>query len=205
MLMLYAVVPPGQVGHTVDDLHQVDGSRVGVVYQDREHEPTHRRPEVLRFGRTVLELWKQGTILPIRYGTLLETDDQLRQLIDERQDEWERRLAEVADHVEMLVHWEREPVAAVTPGASGRDYLMARADVVIHDRQQVEGLLDALGHLVHDRRFLTSGDNPRLACLVPEESVADFEVMLQAHTIASGERLWCSGPWPPFSFAGDPE
>ena len=63
----------------------------------------------------------------------------------------------------------------------------------------------ALGHLVDDHRQLTSGDNPRLACLIPEESVATFEVMLQAHALATGERLWCSGPWPPFSFGGEPE
>jgi hypothetical protein len=189
----------------MDELQQVDGVHAGVIYEERDDQPTHRRPEVLRFGRTVLQLWKQRTILPMRYGTLVHTDDELRELIGERQDEWERRLSAVAHHVEMLVHWERNPVPPLPADASGRDYLLARARAAQDDREQVDRLFGAVGHLVDDSRLLTSGDNPRLACLVAEDAVADFEVMLQAHALATGEQVWCSGPWPPFSFGGDPE
>ena len=207
MLLLYAVVP---ATHTVPsatdvdaDLELVRGDRVGVLCEQRDETPAADRAALLAFGGVLTRLVKDGPALPVRFGTVLPEEDDLRALLREREEQWASRLEAVAGHAEVIVHVADEDVAAApaSTAATGRDYLMSRA-AAVHRREAVEeGLAAAVGPRCREVRQLRSSNGLRLACLVSYDGLDDLTGTLEGWAATEpGRRVITSGPWPPFSF-----
>lgn len=207
MLLLYAVVPtdwrPSSSADTTAGLSMLTGSSVALLYDERERPPTGEREELLAFGRVVNDLAKDGPLLPVRFGTMVESIDELREVLDERSEHWEKRLAVVRGHVEMLVHVVDASAPVRTPAApgSGREYLLSRAGAHRHAEDLFEGLASAVAPFCGEVRRLAGSDELRVACLVQADAVDGFRSALDAWSAAQeGRQSSVTGPWPPFSF-----
>ncbi|HLN76093.1 MAG TPA: GvpL/GvpF family gas vesicle protein [Nocardioidaceae bacterium] len=211
MLLLYAVVqadwtPPPTGGAA--GLSMLSGPSVAVLYDERDEMPSTSREEVLGFGKVVTEVAQRGPALPVRFGTVVQTVEELRGLLEERAEDWDKRLSVVRGHVELLVHVVDEAAPAKTPASrgSGRDYLLSRAGAHRHIEELFQDLSSAVAAHCREVRRLPGSDELRVACLVPAGGVDDLRAALDTWAEhREGLRSRTTGPWPPFSFTEEDE
>jgi hypothetical protein len=202
MLLLYAVVPAGEEECRSAGLHRLDGVSVGVAFEERAVRPGTERTEVMEYARKLMALARRTSLLPMRYGTVVGSGTELAEVLSARESAWRDRLQQVAGHREMLVHiagTDRPTEPAVT-ARSGREYLLDRAAQLRQESAVLDDLCAAVADEVTEVRRLATAGEQRLACLVPEQRVRDFEAAVDAWSAGRTERVWRTGPWPPFSF-----
>lgn len=207
MLLLYAVVP-AEPHSPPPGLAVMGRAGVAVLYEEREERPSADRDEVLAFGRVVSEVAASGPVLPVRYGTVVQTADELEALLAEREEDWHKRLGVVRGHVELVVHVTDAAAPAKAPAAAGagREYLLSRASAHRHAEELFAELVTALGSHCREVRRLPGSDEVRVACLVPSDGVEELRASLEAWARAQGGRsARVTGPWPPFSFTEEDE
>jgi hypothetical protein len=171
----------------------------------------------LRHEGVVEALFEQRATLPVRFGTVMADEAQVRQQLDERGDVYLRALDRVRGRVELGVRvlWvDRSPASAPPARTSGRDYLMGRLEEErrfqarkAEARSQAESFCARLSGLATDTAVQltpTPGLLFSAAFLVDREKVADFtrEVAL-VEGGSDALRLLLTGPWPAYSFVGD--
>jgi hypothetical protein len=209
VLLLYAIVPADRVPPSAGSpggLSVLAHRSVAALYDERDEPPSTSREELVEFGRAVTEIWTAAPCLPVRYGTVLASREQLRELLEQREEEWRERLLVVAGNAELLVHVRDESAPRLAqpargePGA-GREYLLSRAAARRHTESMLEDLTAHLAPHCRELRQLRASDEVRLACLVPAEDTDKFRAALDAWAAAQdSRRVTVTGPWPPFSF-----
>jgi hypothetical protein len=156
-------------------------------------------PDALWAHERVIErLMIDRTVLPMRFGSKVAGDEELREFMNARRDELTAALARVAGRVELGLRVAQH--AAVPVGASGRDYVMAK----LHEGREADALHDPLAALAVEARLQPArgGDELlRAAYLVDRREVPRFRATVErlqsAHPDAA---ILCTGPWPPYSF-----
>jgi len=201
VLVLCAVVRPEA---PAEGLERLDRGAVSVLYESRDRAPRPEQVEVLRLGEVVQRVARNGPVLPVRFGTVVEDLAALEALARDREVGWDHRLDVVSGHVEMVVHAAGPPSVPPSSGgspASGRDYLMARAAVRRHDEELRAGLARAVQEVARETRELRGRDEVRLACLVPSGAEDGLRRAVQQWCDERPDReVLVTGPWPPFSF-----
>jgi len=154
-----------------------------------------------RHEEVVESLMAERNLLPVRYGTLVADPRAAADALSERRVELSASLDRVRGAVELAVRVEtREGEPDATRSAeSGRDYMSAK------------GRRMAKANLVHEPLALLSRESVkqrgpellRAAYLVDRSAVGSFvEVVRRLQDSHSDLELLCTGPWPPYSFAG---
>jgi hypothetical protein len=206
VILLYAIVPAGQdVGALPNanvTLTAEPQGRVAAVYEECDSAPSRTAEALAGYAAVLMDLTGRSAILPARFGTVVDSATQLRDLLRDREHEWAHRLTAVAGHVEMIVHVpDPAPDAARRAPASGREYLLARvAAERRRERLQRELLSVVEGHC-RETRWLRGINELRLACLVPAEA----EDWLRREIDAWGQArpqsgVTVTGPFPVLSF-----
>jgi hypothetical protein len=142
-------------------------------------------------------------VLPLRYGTRLPDQQQLKAALDERGAEFEQLLDLVRDRVELAVRvLDERRGERPREVRSGREYMRSLAD----RRRRVEracAVIEPLeGTALAARRRESSGDDlVRWAFLVERDAVDRFSAHVEDLRVSHPElRMTCTGPWPPYSF-----
>jgi gas vesicle protein GvpL/GvpF len=194
MLYAYGAVRPGQLAPAVKGIDgaavailEAGGLAVAVSELPREITPT--RDRLVQHHRVTMALLRGGGVAPFRFGNVFPGEAELRQGLQKRTSELERKLEALAGCVEMAV---RQPLPPAGKPRSGTDYLLAKRRRLLAGEQ----LRAKLGDVVKDWRQEDRRDSLELACLVPAGQVAEFQDRLE-HADPSVE---VSGPWPPSSF-----
>ena len=151
----------------------------------------------------------ERTVLPMRFGTTMADADALRGAIAARHDALSERLDFVRDRVEVGVRAVgTTPAVAAPTNPTGREYLEAKlgADhAVRHAAAELHEPLAALA-VASSRRTGGDGEILHATYLVHRDDVAPFlgtvERLRGDHPDVA---LLCTGPWPPYSFVGDPD
>jgi hypothetical protein len=164
--------------------------------------------------RVVERLMADRTVLPMRFGSKLGDEGALRQLLAERQGPLVAALARVSGRVELGIRV-LEPApdrngAAVSTAASptGRDYLLAK----LRDGQRASRVSSALHEPLTALAAEARVQAPRSAeeilhgaYLVDRHVVPRFRSTVERLQATHPElAILCTGPWPPYSFVGDP-
>lgn len=177
-------------------------------------------PNVLLHETVVESAGAQGDTLPVRFGTVLDSDDVVRKVLDEHHDVLLSDLGRLGNKVEMgvTVLWEPpqlseqvyEPEQAATTGPGTR-YLHS---LLLKHRQESELRVTAqrlaneideiVGHFTLDRRQSVL-PAPRLALrasylLESRQIPAFLDAVDVLRSQQSGHRYLVNGPWPPYSF-----
>ena len=145
-------------------------------------------------------LMEERDVLPVRFGTAIPDEAAAVRVLTERHDDLEAALDRVRGAVELAVRARLVGAVEDVAHASGREYLRARvgsseAAGRLHDR------LDAIARAAVVR---SGSDVLRAAYLVDRAAVPQFVAEVEREQRSSSElSILCTGPWPPFSFAGE--
>jgi len=169
------------------------------------------RDAVLRHAEVVEQLMSRSrAVLPAQFGPDFGDDDELAAAVRTRSRELERGLSRVRGCVEFGLRALGEPERAEAgPAASsGAEYMRDRlAEAQRRDRLLAE-VHEPLARLSRATAVSAGASGSRFtgAYLVPAENVASFrEAVLRVESTHPELTIVCTGPWPPYSFAGDRE
>ena len=205
MIWIYAIgdrpdAPPRGRGLAGAPLEGVrEGDLVAVV--SRHDEAPAPLENLWAHEQVVEEAMEERTVLPARFGTTLEDDAALRAVLAERQEEFLAALARVRGRLEVGIRAVKPAEAPTAPAATGRDYVEAK----LRNGRSATTVHEALAGLAVDaaRRPPRPGEVLRAAYLIDAPALAGFratvERLQQEH---AGMSILCTGPWPPYSFAG---
>jgi Gas vesicle synthesis protein GvpL/GvpF len=174
-----------------------------------EHAPAEPALDALWVHERVVErLMADRAVLPMRFGTTVAGEQEVRDALTARREEFAAALDRVRGRVELGLRVlaqdgrrDDEPAPA-----TGRDYLLGRLAADARSQQLASDLHAPLRALsVADRRRPPGGDGEvlRAAYLVETQAVARFRATVERLQRDHPELgLLCTGPWPPYNFAG---
>jgi len=158
-----------------------------------------------RHEGVVEALMRDRDLLPVRYGTRLESEEAAARAVEERGGELSAALDRIRGAVELSVRVlaEHSPPAP-QEGVSGAEYLQAKALQAAESRAAERAVHEPLSGVA--RASVKSSPRPgemlRAAYLVDRGSLESFVALVARLEQADPAlRIVCTGPWPPYSFA----
>jgi hypothetical protein len=165
-------------------------------------------------------------ILPVRFGTLVDSEQSLIKLLDGWSDELQKALILVDRHCQMTLRLfapegapgARQPDAAAgdavdrqatdagdTETRPGTSYLTrrSRAYAAAQSAPELEPLREAIAPIVAAERITRHDQGPMILTayhLIPRRAVATYRRLLKRHAPELPNRVVVSGPWPPYAF-----
>lgn len=154
----------------------------------------------------VERLMRDGTVLPLRLGTVLPDDAAVREMLAADRDELLAALDLVRDAVEVAVHVTWQPDAA---DSSATGYLLARLERTRRAMtfgEQMDAALTELARASKRRVTTTPALLLTSAYLVDHARLDEFRDRIESLGFElDGATIVCTGPWPPYSFAAAEE
>ena len=215
------VLPPGVEGAPVFLVAEGGLAAACSVAPDGCAAPTV--PRATAFAWAVAALHKVATVVPFRYGNLLETREQVLELLRVHREEFLQSLEEVqgCDEMGLRILLENRPHLAcaqpayAAPGGTGREFLEGRrahyaaeeCDEALAARAAAEarGALDGLAvKCREDRSIAADGRLLSLFFLVRRENVERFREAFRQLQQETPAKMLLTGPWPPYNFVGSP-
>lgn len=205
-VLLYAVTSSGEevsgAGLGGIPLHTVDVPPLAAIVSG----PAASRPrqdELWEYDHVLERLMARHVILPARFGSLMDSGMEVRELLQRRQQELCRSLDRVRGTVEFGVTTGWRDQAEPAEPETGTDYLLGRLD--LHRRaSDVARRLEPLGSLARSsrQRVLPRPTLPVTASyLVETERTERFiEMVACLDGLLPHVDVICTGPWPPYSF-----
>ncbi len=216
-------IPPGVGGKPVFVLAQ-NGLSAGLS-ELAESDLIPNISQIIAYEAVVEHLYRDLTVIPVRYGCQLKDASEALWLLERRRDEYAALLAELEGLGEMGIHVLLDSSGAGTesdarpvppksfplPFNSGAAYLAAKRERYLgldraapHERLLVEELWGSLAGL-YVRRKVEFPDSNRsrllsLYFLVPRASVESFRRAARHLIPKESVKLLLSGPWPPYNF-----
>jgi hypothetical protein len=173
---------------------------------------------VIEHARVVSLCFRQGTVLPFRFGTIFDSDDALRQAVRGNRKAFEQSVQRLRGKSEMhikLVVRDGSLRDAMTdtllPDTVGREYLAQLRVKASRDRErqtkaralsvQVHKLFNPLEEEISCKKVDAEGMLIDIAHLIDSKSVEKYQ---NRYTTAAKQLKNCqvniSGPWPPYHF-----
>jgi Gas vesicle synthesis protein GvpL/GvpF len=212
-LLVYGIVEatdsePCGIGLDGQALHAVVEGPLAAVVTDHLGGPLEPTADALSvYEQTVRRLMERGAILPAQFGSVVEDERAVRELLRQRLRDLVARLQRVRGAVEIGLRASWRDGARMPSEArpqSGTSYLRDRLELR-QSARRVAGELDPLGALARSSRraIAPRPDLPVLnAYLVDSGRVSEFvELVEQLDDRLDEVELVCTGPWPPYSFA----
>lgn len=216
MIYLYAVTDrpgaplPARCGLADAVLCEAARGDLAGVFSRHEQLQAEPEPEVLWAHEEVVEaLMRDRAVLPMRFGTCLPGEAALVALLEDRGTEFTRMLARVRGRVELSVRIAGGDAPPQERPSTGSEYMQQRLGA----RRQAERIARAVhAPLARMAERSTSKLEPRGAGLMTgsyllrDEGVPGFtEKVRQLQRAHPDYALTCTGPWPPYSFVGEPQ
>lgn len=178
---------------------------------------TLEEKHVLEHARVVSVFFRQGTVLPFRFGTIFDSDECLKQAVRANRRAFGLSVARLKGkaemHVKLLVRDGalRELPEVRIPNTVGGEYLAKLKEKAIADRErqtrakalsvQVHRLFNPLEEEISCKRVDTDGILIDIAHLIDSKSIEKYQ---NRYSSAARQLKNCemtvSGPWPPYHF-----
>jgi hypothetical protein len=191
-----------------------------VVVSEYDHAGSGHLDEkfVLEHARVVSVCFRNGTVLPFRFGTIFDSDDALRMAVRTNRRAFGQSVAKLRGKAEMHLKVMvrdgsvRAALADVQlPDTVGGEYLMKLREKASRDRErqtkaralsvQVHRMFNPLEEEVSCKRVNTDGMVIDIAHLIDSKSVEKYH---NRYSNATKQLKNCeiaiSGPWPPYHF-----
>jgi hypothetical protein len=185
------------------------------------HPP--KTADALAYHRALQALHRDAAVLPLRYGTVLGGDEEVRALLVANQQEYRGLLARIAGCHEFGIHVPSCDQATASPPSIPSDRTSPRGSAYLRTRQQhyqreeaaigaaealVARLAVALGPWARERQAQygprpsarLSGQVLSVSFLVPHEKELEFRRAFAGLQSVEPQPLKLLGPWPPYSF-----
>ncbi|MQA03163.1 MAG: hypothetical protein GEV07_10695 [Streptosporangiales bacterium] len=192
-------------------LQVLDRAGVAAVYS--RHAALHLSVAaelVFAHERVVEAMLARGSVLPLRFGTRLDSEERLARELAQRRDELVDGLRRVRGRVEVGVRILRErshPADAEDRVRSGRDYLLSRAAEQRRASEVTRDLHEPLAERADAsvlREYPAPPDVMVGTYLLPADRATDFSAYAEAlGTRHADMRAHVTGPWPPYNFVSE--
>jgi hypothetical protein len=180
-------------------------------------------PRVLAYEAVVEYLYRDLTVIPVRFGCQFAGAPQALRFLETHADEYGSLLGKLEGLGEMGIHILLDnaalgskgdaQTAAPKPvsGKSGAAYLASKRErylgldrIALEERVLVEELWNSLAGLYVRRKVESPGAKGShllsMNFLVPRTSVESFRLAARQFRSKSPGKLLLSGPWPPYNF-----
>ena len=217
MLHLYAITestrPPDIGGIRGAPLRAVGRARLFAIVSERGEFGGQTTESDLWAHEAVAEaLMDRGTVLPVRFGTVMPDDAAVLRALDARRRQLEAALERVRGAVELGI---RAAIAGANgydagpddaPGANGPGtaYMRARLDRERQGSRAAARIHEPLASLARASTVRGSAQEPpliRAAYLVDRDRIEDFMARVEELDALDEAAIVCTGPWPPYSFS----
>ena len=192
----------------------------GVVVSEYDRSPDEKLEEksVLEHAHVVSVCFRNGTVLPFRFGTIFDSDEGLRQAVRANRRAFGQSVARLRGksemHLKLLVKdgTLRDAMVEVRlPDTVGGDYLLKLREKASKDRErqtkaralsvQVHRMFNPLEEEISCKRVNTDGMLIDIAHLIDSKSVEKYQNRYSsALKQLKNCELAISGPWPPYHF-----
>ena len=172
---------------------------------------------VLEHARVVSVCFRQGTVLPFRFGTIFDSDDSLRQAVRTNRRTFGESVARLKGkaemHVKLLVRDGslKQLQDVQVPHTVGGEYLAKLREKAVADRErqskakalsvQIHRMFNPLEEEISCKRVDTDGMLIDIAHLIDSKSIEKYH---NRYTSAAKQLKNCeisvTGPWPPYHF-----
>lgn len=152
----------------------------------------------LQFHRVLSDVFKSTAIIPFRFPTVFDDEEQLMQRLKKRAGEYTALLEQFRDLVQMEIRVTDPNLKK--PAESGTQYLKVRQTVTARiDKFTVE-LRATLSDISQDWRQRPSKEGVRAFVLIDRKHVADFRDKMRDTPVPRELSVRASGPWPVSEF-----
>lgn len=220
VLYVYAVADffPGSLpvaGLRGAPLRSIGSGPVAAIYSEHGIAPEPDEELLWSHEQIVEELMEGSTILPMRFGSTVESPEALADWLRERREEFSDSLKRVRGAVELSVRAQLPKGPDADQGARpawrsqpGTAYLLERARRQRRSEDAAERIHRPLAALARTSvpKAGAAGDlgEFKAAYLVDEESVEAFgERVGELNSTLADTKVSCTGPWPPYSFVSE--
>ena len=180
-----------------------------------EEELPPEASRLLAYEKAVASIHATRTVIPLRFGCVVEGESGVRALLRERGAEYQQLLAQWEDFTEMgLRLWcgsrpAAEPNTGARNSTGGARYIAALRErssgLTPAERRCAAAIAERLKGLYRGAREeagpAANGRLLSLYFLVPRAAVDDFRERVRQIELPPDRKLMLSGPWPPYNFA----
>ena len=173
---------------------------------------------VLEHARVVSVCFRNGTVLPFRFGTIFDSDEALRQAVRANRRAFGQSVARLRGkaemHLKLMVRdgsLRKALMDVQLPDTVGGEYLMKLREKAARDRErqtkaralsvQVHKMFNPLEEEVSCKKVNTEGMLIDIAHLIESKSIEKYQ---NRYSSAAKQLKNCeltvSGPWPPYHF-----
>jgi hypothetical protein len=152
----------------------------------------------LEFHRVLTEIFKSAAIIPFRFPTIFENEEQLIERLKEQSNEYSALLEKFRDLVQMEIRLASPDLRAAA--ASGTQYLKRRQAAARMIEESVNDLRAIVSPVSRDWRERPFKEGTRAFALVDRRRVPDFRSLMLETSIPRELSVRVSGPWPVSEF-----
>jgi len=208
-VLVYAISVDDARAPAASHLHEVCAAGLRALTEPMSSSPSANLEQLVRYEQTVETIMQTHTILPMRFGSLLESEEDVRDLLRTRAGEFLAALERLVGAAEYGLRVATAPDPADGPAdpltsSSGEAYMRKHLEERRQSRELCAWLDRALDGLVRDSSYRETPDPEAplsAAYLVDRLTEPAFRERVTELSETTGRIVWWSGPWPPYSFA----
>lgn len=210
-VLVYAITRDDARAPAAPELQEICAAGLRALAAPVEDLPAADLQQLVRYEETVESVMQTHTILPMRFGSIVDGEEGVRDLLKSRAREFMEALSRLDGAVEYGVQVSIESGPGEASGdeegisGSGESYMRARLQEQ-HVRRNLQAWLDgALEGVVREAvyRVRAVGGPSSLAAayLIDREAEDEFLTRVTELADTAEHTIAWSGPWPPYTFA----
>jgi hypothetical protein len=210
-ILVYAISRDDARAPAAGDLNEICAAGLRALTESVDGPLSAGLEELVHYEETVEAVMQEHTILPMRFGSIVEDEQHVRDLLTARAHEFGTALTQLDGAVEFGVQASvvSDPHPAAPPDlvAHGRggSYMRARLEEQYAQRDLQAWLGDALADRVRRASYRVSpvgGSGTISAAYLIDKSAQEAFVQRLEELAQDSDRhtLSWSGPWPPYTF-----
>jgi hypothetical protein len=155
-----------------------------------------------QFHQVVRRVFDGGAVIPFRFPTLMENEEELAAHLRENADDYASELRRFGNSAQMdlLIRWSQEGQPTSRRKLSGTEYLRARQQRDQEVEKIAAQLRSCVGGAVEEWRSRSLQNGTRLAALVERNTLGAFKERLRGFSVPAGFEVRVRGPWPVTEF-----
>lgn len=195
-------VQPPEAGVRDAPIQELASGGLRCFYSELDGMPTAQtvREDALRFQEAINAVFSQTTVIPFRFVTLINSEDELEAFLKRRSKTFLEALERLSGTAQFEIRIAARERRDEVPAASGTEYLESRQQENTSFHSAVDALRSAAGDLALEWHVREGDDSTRCFVLVRRDSATAAREKMSKAELPAELRVVLSGPWPPSEF-----
>lgn len=161
------------------------------------------RESALIFNKVLQSVFKQTTLIPFRFPTVVGAEQEIRGYLREQGTDLRNALKRFNGVVQMEVHLQFNELSIPQDSSSGADFLRRRKAALTVVEEASSQLREAVAGSVREWRIRNSANRARCYVLVERVAVEEFLQKASSVELPNQIRARITGPWPVSEFVSN--